>query len=145
MTTPYFCTDLPGAAMRAPRGHHHQTPPTFFSLKDRILRLLFVAIRDEPNAGNMHLLLHGLHVAIKDIATYESAAVASDEQQATYEASPNAEDGMVCVVCVVVWCVGVMADLLKGNRLALVKPGCGFLCCLPPQRFQPGYTVQKGQ
>lgn len=47
-----------------------------------------MAIGDEQDPRNMHLLLHGLHVIIKDIATYESAVGCLDGQHSESDPSP---------------------------------------------------------
>ncbi len=49
------------------------SPPTFFSLQDRLLSLLFSALQHETDPSNVQMLLHGMLVFIQDIVTYENA------------------------------------------------------------------------
>lgn len=72
-----------------------------------------MAIQDEQDQRNLHLLLQSLHVIIKDIATYECVSSSSTEQHSDSrpvpgDANPNliSEDEGLCVylcICLSVW------------------------------------------
>ena len=73
LSSPFFSSSDLSSVLQPESADQSTTPRTFYSLKDKLLHLLFSAIKCETDSNNVQLLLHALMVFVCDIGQYYSA------------------------------------------------------------------------
>ena len=70
LSSTFFSSSDLSSVLQPESANQSTTPRTFYSLKDKLLHLLFSAIKCETDSNNVQLLLHALMVFVCDIGQY---------------------------------------------------------------------------